>query len=58
MKHFLFAAVFSAAVLPFGLAMGAVSTSPAYESETVEHSGRTDRNGCHKDNIHGGRHCH
>ena len=29
-----------------------------YSSSSFSHSGGTDSNGCHNDNIHGGYHCH
>ena len=58
MKHFLLTALLSVAVLPLGFSMGSIPISDSYESEIVEHSGRTDRNGCHQDKKHGGRHCH
>lgn len=28
------------------------------QTNDTEHSGRTDRNGCHRDHKNGGRHCH
>lgn len=58
MLRFLFAAVLTVAVLPLGVSVATVPTIHTYDSVTVEHSGGTDRNGCHQDRKHGGRHCH
>ncbi len=58
MLRFLFVAVLSVAVFPLGFSVATVPTSHTYESATIEHSGGTDKNGCHKDRKRGGRHCH
>ncbi|WP_376704461.1 YHYH domain-containing protein [Mesorhizobium sp. ISC25] len=37
----------------FALIIALFGTMPAFS-----HSGGTDKNGCHHDNVHGGYHCH
>lgn len=49
------------ALMLAGLLTGAGSvgaSTSAYEVDVVEHSGRTDSNGCHRDVKAGTRHCH
>ncbi|WP_223288760.1 YHYH domain-containing protein [Halomonas neptunia] len=41
----------------FGAGNVSASTA-AYSGEVVEHGGRTDSNGCHRDTKAGTRHCH
>lgn len=41
------------------IATNIVATDHVHEvSSSVSHSGRTNSEGCHNDNIHGGYHCH
>lgn len=44
-----------------GFTNGISASSDATEqmhTPVLEHSGRTDKNGCHRDRKNGGRHCH
>ncbi|CAH1044695.1 YHYH domain-containing protein [Halomonas sp. TD01] len=41
------------------LSVGSVSAATVFHSgDVVEHGGRTDSNGCHRDTKQGTRHCH
>ena len=58
MKPILLAVVLSIVLLPSGAVVAEIPTLNTFDSVTVDHSGRTDRSGCHRDRKHGGRHCH
>ena len=41
------------------VASSLIATDHNHEDGSVtSHSGRTNSEGCHKDNVHGGYHCH
>ena len=56
--------IFTVIIVAIFLSAGSVIASKLitidhnHEGDSVSHSGRTNSEGCHNDNVHGGYHCH